>query len=172
MEQLIKGLQNNWKHLYPSRNSVYSSRYKFLNMLNQERQRCEASHKPLTSLIIQFRDQHNISKKDKHAFMKKIIRQIERNTRQCDIKCLMTDSQIDILLINTSLIYGQLVQDRLRQVFLASFKKKKSKFQWMIRELEYQLSPIVFAFEAQDEELTAARFYQENEFSNIIAIND
>jgi hypothetical protein len=172
MVQQIKKLQNYWRHLYSSKNSVYSSRYKFLNMLNQERQRCETSRKPLTSLIIRFRNHHNISKKDKHAFMKKIIRQIERNTRQCDIKCLMTDSQIDILLINTSLIYGQLVQDRLHHVFLTQFTKKQYKFQCMVRELEYQLSPIVFAFEAQDEKLTATRFYRENEFSNIIAIND
>lgn len=172
MARLIRWLQNNWKHLYPKRNSIYSSRYKFLNMLNHERQRCETSRKPLTSLMIKFRNGNDISNKDKRTFMKHIIRHIERNTRQSDIKCLMTDSQIDILLIDTSLIYGQLVQDRLHHVFLTYFNKKRYKFLRMARELEYQLSPIVFAFEAQDEKLTATQFYKENEFSNSIAIND
>ena len=172
MTRFIGWLQKYWKNLYPNKNTIYSSRYKFLNMLNQERQRCETSRRPLTNLIIRFKNSGDISKKEIQTFKGRIIQLIERHTRQSDIKCLMTDSQIDILLIDTSLIYGQLVQDRLHHVFLTHFEKKSNKFLWMVRELEYQLSPIVFAFEAQDEKLIATQFYRENEFSNIIAIND
>ena len=172
MVRILTWLENYRKHLYQGNNSIYSSRYKFLNMLNQERQRCETSRRPLTSLIIRFNNIHGIYKKDIQAFTKRIIRLIEQNTRQTDIKCLMTSSQIDILMIDTSLIYGQLVQDRLHHVFVTHFQKKKKPLQRIVTELEYQLSPIVFAFEAQDEKLTATQFYTKNEFSNIIAIND
>ena len=143
----------------------------FQEILNWEQIRSKRDKYPLTNLVVDFSKCQKQSADDFHYFFKKAVPIIDKNTRGSDIKCIINKTELHILLIDTSLVNGQVVQARLHELFTKHLTNKAPEYIYMIKNIEYKLSPIVFAFDSEDEDYIASQFHSKKQKMDSIAIN-
>ncbi len=108
------------------RNGWYSSQ-EFHDILKKERNRSDRSGSPLAFILIDLgensRTQHQISENEYYAFLEKFLNLLTENTRDYDVKSILNNYKIGILLVDTSMDGAKFFVEKLIKVLFNHFDK-------------------------------------------------
>ncbi len=137
--------RHNQKSLVDLSDSWYEPK-QFDSMLSKEKNRSHRSGLPLAYVFLALTNITNgdskITKKDYQLFLKKLIYLISENTRDYDLKCLVNNSKIGILLVDTSLDQAKIFIEKISKILFEEFDLYASKFLPLLRSISISSYPV------------------------------
>jgi len=110
-----------------SKKNGWYSVHEFHDILKKERNRSDRSGSPLAYILIDlsgtYEVQNKISENGYDSFLKKFVDLLTENTRDYDVKSILNDFKIGIILVDTSMDGAKLFIEKLVKIFFKYFEE-------------------------------------------------